>query len=619
MKAKGVEHLVERAYREGGRYQWLRETVVNSLEAGATRIEFSTEWQAVQSRGIHRRIIADNGRGMTQAELKGFFNTFGAGSKTIGPVHENFGVGAKTSLLPWNKAGVVVLSRSREVPGITHRIWLLYDESSGQYGLKEIPALNEYGQEVRESAVIVGDSWIDEDLGLDWAQLVPDWLKDQGTVILLLGNSSDEDTVLGDTSKGEFAPNQIAAYLNERLWDLPPGVKLRTREYWSKEKLQWPTREAWKQGDNKVNTRLIHGTKYYLGPSQGAERTGKVFLSDGTRVHWYLWDEAPSSQTHRPGAGFLAVLYRGELYDVRRNHHAFRHFGIALKKLRERLVLIIQPREYDERTQTGAYPRHDRNALLFKSGPAAGHAPPLEIWGEEFVENFPPALRKELNKVYGDQTQTIDDSKWRKRLQSRFGSRWKVPSLRSSPDPSEAGIPIDRRSHLPSAPMRHSRKKVISKQREPEGQLRLGESATLNAKPRLAPGGLPGFRLVGGEEFDDGILARWAPNDPEHPEGVIFINADHLVIEELSKYWGDRYPTAPPLKWDIAHVYGQVAVAKIAHSEQMKRLISVDKVEDEMRTDLALTMSLLGLYSEDSLIRSFLSGKYGRQKATKSE
>lgn len=30
-----------------------------------------------------------------------------------------------------------------------------------------------------------------------------------------------------------------------------------------------------------------------------------------------------------------------------------------------------------------------------------------------------------------------------------------------------------------------------------------------------------------------------------------------------------------------------------------------------------LTMSLLGLYSKDSLIRNFLSGKYGRQKGKK--
>lgn len=133
MKTAGTQHLIERTYREGGTYQWVRETIKNSLEAGATQIEFGIEWQAVKSQGVYRRVIADNGCGMTADELVAFFNTFGGGGKPIGGVHENFGVGSKTSLLPWNHSGMVVISW---VQGDASMIWVQQNPETGEYGLR---------------------------------------------------------------------------------------------------------------------------------------------------------------------------------------------------------------------------------------------------------------------------------------------------------------------------------------------------------------------------------------------------------------------------------------------------------------------------------------------------
>src|SRR5262245_52323052 len=90
MKASGIQHQVERVYREGGANQWVRETLINALEAEATRIEFGIEWQAVEGQGVYRRVIADNGVGMTPEELVGFFNVWGGGGKPIGGLHDNF-------------------------------------------------------------------------------------------------------------------------------------------------------------------------------------------------------------------------------------------------------------------------------------------------------------------------------------------------------------------------------------------------------------------------------------------------------------------------------------------------------------------------------------------------
>src|SRR5688572_966729 len=91
MSVSGVQHLVERAYRESGEYQYLRELVVNALEAGASRVELGPEWAAVERTGVYRLMVADDGKGMGREELLKFLNTFGGGGKPIGDAHENFG------------------------------------------------------------------------------------------------------------------------------------------------------------------------------------------------------------------------------------------------------------------------------------------------------------------------------------------------------------------------------------------------------------------------------------------------------------------------------------------------------------------------------------------------
>lgn len=133
MSVSGVQHLVERAYRESGELQYLRELVVNAFEAKGTRIELGPEWSAVDSDGLYRLIVADNGKGMGPDELLKFLNTFGGGGKPIGDAHENFGVGAKTSLLPWNHHGVVVISWT-DVNPTGAMVWLMRDPATGEYG-----------------------------------------------------------------------------------------------------------------------------------------------------------------------------------------------------------------------------------------------------------------------------------------------------------------------------------------------------------------------------------------------------------------------------------------------------------------------------------------------------
>ena len=68
----GASHFVNRMFEACGNYQWAREFLKNSLEAGATKVEFGIEWQAVEKHGIYRRTIIDNGLGMSKDELLTF-------------------------------------------------------------------------------------------------------------------------------------------------------------------------------------------------------------------------------------------------------------------------------------------------------------------------------------------------------------------------------------------------------------------------------------------------------------------------------------------------------------------------------------------------------------------
>lgn len=55
----------------------------NAVEAGATKVEFGIEWQAVQKLGAYRRTVIDDGMGMSADELLRFFSTLGEGRRSV--------------------------------------------------------------------------------------------------------------------------------------------------------------------------------------------------------------------------------------------------------------------------------------------------------------------------------------------------------------------------------------------------------------------------------------------------------------------------------------------------------------------------------------------------------
>jgi hypothetical protein len=285
--------MIERDYRMGKQFQWAREVVANALEAHATRIEFGVEWQGVQAHGVYRRTIADNGDGMTPEELKEFFSTYGGGGKAIGDEHQNFGIGAKTSLMPWNKYGMVVLSWKNGAGSMIHA---RYNPKIEDYELRDIKTLYDDGtSEIDAVAPLDEEAYdCDEILGIDFATIKPDWIKEHGTMIVLFGDDPNQDTITGDPrfggDEGESKIHNLARYLNQRLWTIPENVKISALQFHTQDKRRWPKSRS----DNGVLDRTIFGAKRFyankrmkdekLPPGFGIDHGTMIMNPDGTRM-----------------------------------------------------------------------------------------------------------------------------------------------------------------------------------------------------------------------------------------------------------------------------------------------------------------------------------------------
>lgn len=633
MAVSGVRHLVERAYRESGELQYLRELVVNCIEGGATRIELGPEWHAVEHEGVYRLMVADNGRGMGPDELLKFLNTFGGGGKPIGDAHENFGVGAKTALLPWNHAGVVVMSWTSAMPEGA-MILLGRDPATGEYGA--VPF--ETGGGTYEEVV--------KPFGA-WAAAKPAWIADHGTVVISLGMTGKEDTFLGKSGDGDH--KAIAAYLNKRLWDIPAAVEIYVQELRSKKRADWPRTLAEATGphsknggvDRRWNRRQIRGAHFYVAggenPTTGkVAHQGELTVADGTVIEWYLWEgERPAIHSYAHMNGYIAALYKNELYDTQTHVAHFRSFGITQKTVRDNLAIIARPPLADG--SYGVYPDTARNALRIQGTKRAGEPLPWAEWAQAFAENMPEPIQHALAKAGPANCGTLRDPSWRTRLSDRFAARWKTFRWLHDPNGTDR-IVADGVSSLgtifPDAdrgdggdggardrkPAATGNQPGGATDAKPTSADKPTPAGPLPASPVEARGGLPEYEWTELANIDESCsyAAAWTRPSKEKPNGVIQIARDFPAVVEVKKYWRGHYPDHLGAEIDVIveDVYGEAMVARIAHSEQLARdpRWSRSRIETHLRSMDALTMALLGLYGEDHVIRARLAALGPKRK-----
>jgi Histidine kinase-, DNA gyrase B-, and HSP90-like ATPase len=600
---KSTGFLLERDYRSTKPFQWVRETVLNSAEADATRIEFGIEWQGVTSQNIYRRTIADNGKGMAPEALREFFTTYGGGGKPIGGEHENFGIGAKTSLFPWNKNGMIIMSW---VDSIGHMIHARYNEETKKYGLKKYKI--DYTDGSSEITDVIPIEW-DINLDLDFEKMKPDWIKNHGTVILLLGNHQKDDTINGDPNLHEQTTPGLIAYLNERLWVIPNNIKIDVIQFDKSFKNEWPLT----RNDDGCRVRTIQGTKYFVMNDWGKAPdgfhidSGTLMTEDQTKIHWFLWSNPPENAGGSSESlglapkrhsytgnrrGSISVLYKNELYDQTSHGHRYNMFRIGQQKLQRKLWLVIEPLEFIPPSGLGVYPKADRCSLVCR----AARELPMHDWADHFASNMPDEIRDAINVARGS-SGTIDDEEWKQEL-SAFAELWPVKRDIVNPKSSnknESGDSVEdkeggtggTREPKDDLPKNPRQQKI---DRKPE----IGELI----KSRKVMASLP-IATSQSEPFEDGWLAQWTAPSKALVSGEIRYNITNPIIERAIKLHQEQWPDRDleEVAKVVVKAYGQVLVAKVAHSETLKGILSNKDIE-KLRSPEALTLALLGYMTE---------------------
>jgi Histidine kinase-, DNA gyrase B-, and HSP90-like ATPase len=604
MKAENIGAWIERGYREGGPFQWARETAMNAIEAHATRVEFGVEWQAVEKLGVYRRMIADNGRGMDDEELVDFMRTMGGGGKAVGDEHGNFGIGVKTSACPWNKSGIVIVSWR---DGNASMVRIVHDEKAGQYGLLEVISND-------DEKIAVYQPYIDGD-GIDWSAVRPDWMANSdGTVLVLLGNNRGEDTVRGDSLHDKDGTKHISRYLNLRFWKIRQA-RIDVQEFSSTNQDAWPKSRAEAAEPMRTFTRTIRGAEHYilgrhikLEPTVRLEQGSLLHEPTKTTIHWYLWIGGKPKRTYHyaPATGFIAVLYKDELYHMSQHGQSFRAFGVSEEKVRSNLWLVIEPPEHDKDKRIGVYPRGERDGLKWH----AGRLLPMPAWAEHFSMNMPQPIINALKEARGERSGMIEDESWKQELAARYASLWKVRRYRHE----DKGVEMAGTTGLPSHPsggepnpvsVLRPRPEVIKPRRPRSKHVFAGHGDDVAAREVMIKGNLPEYHRKREplDSEDPHLIAAYNPPSAAEPAGSVDVYVEHPVIVGVVKHWQAQYPTAfeEEVREEIEKAYCKVAVSKIAHSEQLTGLFNVEVVA-EMRQPRNLTFALLGVMSEDALI-----------------
>jgi hypothetical protein len=94
------------------------------------------------------------------------------------------------------------------------------------------------------------------------------------------------------------------------------------------------------------------------------------------------------------------------------------------------------------------------------------------------------------------------------------------------------------------------------------------------------------------------------------------MNRDAPILLEAIKHHQQQYPDVfdSDVEKIVKDTYGEVAVCKIAHSQTLTAHVAEEDLDTQYRNEAALTISLMGLLAEETLIGQRL-GKLGRKKS----
>lgn len=649
-----VGNLIRQAYQAGGKFQWVRESLVNSIQAEATWVKFGIEESGYESQGVLRRYVADNGHGMNEDELGDFLSHFGSGGREISD-HGNFGQGFKASCYLWNPYGIVVLSWTKGTPD-GRMIWIHKRVRNGTeyWELKDFESYDEVGDPFVSDCIPPTREALFE-IGVDPDRLMFEQIREagQGTVFLFLGDSASRNTQGGDFLRQEEQQSRgILRYINMRFVELPDDVDIRV------ENLEKHVRSAERRG-SKDNFYLGPDGKTTVGVHSRTPKGIKGMIPDGavkgvlengpydTKFHWYLSpsDAKPVKGGDGPTRPVIAILYQGEAYSLLQTTSDFRSFGLP-KAVRDRVWLTIEPPESIEGDETtwGVKPQGSRNQLIVSGG---GTLPWAE-WRDWFSDSLPDAITNAIllsdNSV--PNPEDLEQEEALRRTMSRFSQRFRPihivenpnGNVRASGQISSTGSP---ESLGGSRPPGEDSETHSGANEATGGQ---GDRAVLSESidgdktgvRRAKSDGIPKVSWDDDFPFEDRFLAakfepneRFRTNNGGTGKGVLHLNLYFPLFQNEFKYWQEQYGHAPyeEVMEIVKSAYESEAVSKVMHAKKLNgaRTISPEALEEaESPVDLrisqtvvnawlgpeALTAALLGLVNVESRIVNRFNGRH---------
>lgn len=572
-----VAALIERACRDGHPLQFLRELVQNSVEAGATRVRVKPiEALCRQDDGSvekHAMLsVQDDGPGMSGDDLRRYFMRLGEShNQHVGNPHENFGVGAKISTLPWNKAGVVLISKTTDDCSM---IWLHFDKELNRYGLRR------WLDESEELVDIVdpydstqdGDS---DDIRVNWSELVPD--EGTGTSVVLLGSGTWSTAIPMEYHHTYYTP-EFRNFLSRRYYDLPANLSVWVPPTKDEEIFPLISRG----GNGNWTVQKSGSTKDVLMDSI---KRGTI-KHNSTRIHWYIQAEGWTKGTGKRSylvrnlgiaRSFIAILYKGELYHYRYDHA---RWGIFDKALARRINIIIESDEL--------IPDQTRSRLK----PITGSDVPFAEWASFFADNMPEPIIELLNESLADSSATLDPAV-AERLVNELGKTFELSGSlmrKFYKDPQE------REERTPSQ----------KKRRQKSGNSKEGTKTPTKYE-------LPKGRWVKeGKDSPPAVVFR--PSVPA-PAGLVELNEENPLFCALFEEWAQRVDAL--YKGAVVSIVKEAIredyIARVAHAGRLpwEAGYSRDDVYEVLLGPEAMTVAALGIISHRALIIPRIKAQLG--------
>lgn len=402
LKVANTGFLLDRLGEDCHPLQFLRELTQNAIEAiqrtpdRTGEIVWDVDWNSFEldETGAYKLSITDTGEGMTGDEMVKYLNQLSS-SVSEQSLTGNFGVGAKIAAATRNHHGLIYLSWKNGRGTMLH-LWR--DPETGQYGLRQFP-LPDGGW---THFVEVDDT------------VRPPLIADHGTMVLLMGNSPDADTMTAPP--GASSPSRwISKYLNSRFFEFPSGITVKAREGW----------KAPRSDKDRNLLRTLTGQREYL--QKHAVGSGTVSLSNATAHWWILREDDSLSQNSGfiESSGHVAALYRGELYELataRPGMAKLQQFGVLFGH--RQVVIYVEPLGEDGKLITT---NTARTQLLINREPL-----PWSDWASEFRAAMPKAIQQLIEEKAAASSASDHSQSIRERLKQILDlykvSRYRVTS-----------------------------------------------------------------------------------------------------------------------------------------------------------------------------------------------